>query len=75
MIMKKKIFNIIILLSIIFVFSSCTKMTNKMGLNFDSRFKDKNQHLYVPPFFEEDLYNYAEYKNIDDIYENGNIEQ
>lgn len=54
--MKKKLINLLILMIVFSTCVSCTKMTNKMGLNFDSRFKDKNQHLYTPPFFEDDLY-------------------
>lgn len=63
--MKRKIFNLLILFILLYTFAGCTKLANRMGLNFDSRFADQNRQLYIPPFFEEDLYKYDLDSNID----------
>lgn len=55
----------ILLLSALFFLlglSGCTKMSQKIGLNFDKRFTIDNHNLIAPPFLDND---YAIYSNLE----------
>ena len=50
-----KIVNFILILFSCILLSGCSKINQKLGLHFDSRFNNNEKELIQPPFLEEDL--------------------